>query len=254
MIDNIISEGEFKYKEAGEGKAIVLLHGLMGTVSMFDNILEYFADKGYKVLVPELPIYSLPLTKTNVKHFSQFIKRFIEHKALDRPILVGNSLGGHIALYITKNYPDIVSNLVLTGSSGLYESAMGDSYPKRGDRVYVRKKVEMVFYDPATATEEMVDDLFEVVNDRGSVLRILSLARSAIRHNMAKDLPDMKLETCLVWGKQDSVTPPEVAHDFKKLMPNSELFWIDKCGHAPMTEHPEQFNKIVHDWLIKHNL
>lgn len=254
MIDNIITEGEFKYKEAGEGKAIILLHGLMGTASMFDNILEYFADKGYKVLVPELPIYSLPLIKTNVKHFSLYVKRFIEHKNLDRPILVGNSLGGHIALYITKHYPEIVSNLVLTGSSGLYESAMGDSYPKRGDRVYVRKKVEMVFYDPATATEAMVDDLFEVVNDRGSVLRILSLAKSAIRHNMANDLPDMKMETCLVWGKQDTVTPPEVAHDFDKLMPNSELFWIDKCGHAPMTEHPEQFNKIVHDWLIKHNL
>jgi 2-hydroxy-6-oxonona-2,4-dienedioate hydrolase len=92
------------------------------------------------------------------------------------------------------------------------------------------------------------------VNDRGSVLRILSLAKSAIRHNMANDLPDMKMETCLVWGKQDTVTPPEVAHDFDKLMPNSELFWIDKCGHAPMTEHPKEFNKIVHDWLIKHNL
>ena len=62
---------------------------------------------------------------------------------------------------------------------------------------------------------------------------------------MANDLPDMKMETCLVWGKQDTVTPPEVAHDFDKLMPNSELFWIDKCGHAPMTEHPDQFNKIL---------
>ncbi len=254
MVDNIITEGEFTYKEAGEGKAIILLHGLMGTASMFDKILEYFAGKGYKVLVPELPIYELPMLKTNVKHFSLFIKRFIEHKNLERPILVGNSLGGHIALYLTKHYPELVSNLVLTGSSGLYESAMGDSYPKRGDRDYVRKKVEMVFYDPKTATEAMVDDLFEVVNDRGSVLRILSLAKSAIRHNMANDLPDMKMETCLVWGKQDTVTPPEVAHDFDKLMPNSELFWIDKCGHAPMTEHPEQFNKIVHDWLIKHNL
>ena len=254
MIDNIITEGEFTYKEAGEGKAIILLHGLMGTASMFDNILEYFANKGYKVLVPELPIYELPMLKTNVKHFSLLIKRFIEHKNLDRPIIVGNSLGGHIALYLTKHYPEILSNLVLTGSSGLYESAMGDSYPKRGDRGYVREKVEMVFYDPATATEAMVDNLFEVVNDRACLLRVLSLAKSAIRHNMANDLPDMTLETCLVWGKQDSVTPPEVAHDFNRLMPNSELFWIDKCGHAPMTEQPDKFNKIVHDWLLKHNL
>lgn len=254
MIDNIITEGEFTYKEAGEGKAIILLHGLMGTASMFDNILEYFANNGYRVLVPELPVYELPLLKTNVKHFSLLIKRFIEHKNLDRPIIIGNSLGGHIALYLTKHYPEILSNLVLTGSSGLYESAMGDTYPKRGDREYIRKKVEMVFYDPKTATEAMVDSLFELVNDRGSILRILSLAKSAIRHNMANDLPNMTLETCLVWGKQDSVTPPEVANDFDRLMPNSELFWIDKCGHAAMTERPDQFNKIVHDWLKKHNL
>jgi 2-hydroxy-6-oxonona-2,4-dienedioate hydrolase len=254
MIDNIITEGEFKYKEAGEGKAIILLHGLMGTASMFDEILEYFASKNYRVLVPELPIYSLPMLKTNVKHFSLFIKRFIEHKNLESVTLIGNSLGGHIALYLTKHYPELVDNLVLTGSSGLYENAMGDSYPKRGDRDYITKKTQSVFYDPANATEEMIDDLFRVVNDRGSVLRILSLAKSAIRHNMANDLPNMELKTCLVWGKQDNVTPPEVAVDFEKLMPNSELFWIDKCGHAPMTEHPVTFNKIVHDWFIKNNI
>jgi len=86
------------------------------------------------------------------------------------------------------------------------------------------------------------------------VLRILSLAKSAIRHNMAKDLPEMEVPTCLVWGKQDSVTPPNVAEDFDKLMPNSELFWIDKCGHSPMKEHPKQFNKFVHDWFQKNNI
>lgn len=254
MADNLIVEGEFTYKEAGEGKAIILLHGLMGTASMFDEILEYFSERGYRVLVPELPIYSLPLLKTNVKHFSLFIKRFIAHKQLDNAILVGNSLGGHIALYLTKHYPKLVNQLVLTGSSGLYENAMGDTYPKRGDKEYIRKKVEDVFYNPETATQEMVDNLFELVNDRGSVLRILSLAKSAIRHNMANDLPQMKIETCLVWGKQDKVTPPEVAEDFNKLMPNSELFWLDECGHAPMMEHPDKFNKIVHDWFQKHNI
>jgi len=254
MSKTVITEGEFKYIEAGEGKPIVLLHGLMGTLSMFYEVMDYFADKGYRVIVPELPIYSLLLTKTNVKNFSLFIKKFIAHKKLDNAILLGNSLGGHIALYITKHYPQLVNTLVLTGSSGLYEKAMGDTYPKRGDYEYIKKKTESVFYDPATATQEMIDDLFEIVNDRGNVLRILSMAKSAIRHNMAKDLKKMTVPTCLVWGKQDNVTPPEVAEDFHKLMPNSELFWLDKCGHAPMMEHPETFNKIVHSWFQKHDI
>lgn len=254
MVENLITEGEFTYKEGGEGKPMILLHGLMGTASMFDDVFTYFCKNGYKVLVPELPIYSLPMLKTNVKHFSLFIKRFIDHKELDNAILIGNSLGGHIALYLAKNYPELVHSLVLTGSSGLYENAMGDSYPKRGDIEYIRNKTESVFYDPKHATPEMIDSLFEIVNDRGSVLRILSLAKSAIRHNMAKDLPEMNVSTCLVWGKQDSVTPPNVAEDFDKLMPNSELFWIDKCGHSPMKEHPKQFNKFVHDWFKKNNI
>jgi len=254
MVENLITEGEFTYKEAGEGKPIILLHGLMGTASMFDEVFKYFSTNGYKVLVPELPIYSLPLLKTNVKSFSLFIKRFIEHKNLENAIIVGNSLGGHIALYLTKHFPELVHTLVLTGSSGLYENAMGDSYPKRGDKEYIRKKTESVFYDPSNATDEMIDKLFELVNDRGSVLRILSLAKSAIRHNMKNDLPKMTVPTCLVWGKQDSVTPPEVADDFDKLMPNSELFWIDKCGHSAMKEHPKEFNKIVHSWLKKNNI
>ena len=66
---------------------------------------------------------------------------------------------------------------------------------------------------------------------------------------MAKDLPEMQQATCLIWGKQDNVTPPEAALDFHKLLPNSDLFWIDKCGHAAMMEQPEEFNKILASWL-----
>ena len=173
----------------------------------------------------------------------------MEHKKLDSAILLGNSLGGHIALYFTKNYQEKVTALVLTGSSGLYEKAMGDSFPKRGSYEYIEEKTKGVFYDPAIGTKQMVDDVFKIVNDRSSVIRTLAIAKSAIRHNMSGDLPEMKIPTCIIWGKQDTVTPPEVADDFHKLLPNSNLFWIDKCGHAAMMERPEQFNSILDQWL-----
>ena len=66
---------------------------------------------------------------------------------------------------------------------------------------------------------------------------------------MSKDLPKMNTPTCIIWGKNDTVTPPEVAEEFNDLLPDSELFWIDKCGHAAMMEHPDEFNKILHAWL-----
>jgi pimeloyl-ACP methyl ester carboxylesterase len=178
----------------------------------------------------------------------------MEFKKLDKAILLGNSLGGHIGLYFTKYYQEKVNALVLTGSSGLYEEAMGDSFPKRGNYEYIKEKTRGVFYDPEIGTKEMVDSVFEIVNDRSSVIRTLAIAKSAIRHNMANDLPKMKQPTCLIWGKQDIVTPPEVAEDFNKLLPNSDLFWIDKCGHAAMMEKPEEFNQILKDWFTLRKL
>ena len=249
MTDYLKTEGSFTYAEAGEGPSIIVLHGLMGTLSNFKDTFYHFSKNGYNVLIPELPLYSLPLLKTNVKNLAGFLKDFMEHKKLDSAILLGNSLGGHIALYFTKNYQEKVTALVLTGSSGLYEKAMGDSFPKRGSYEYIEEKTKGVFYDPAIGTKEMVDAVFKIVNDRSSVIRTLAIAKSAIRHNMSADLPEMKIPTCIIWGKQDTVTPPEVADDFHKLLPDSNLFWIDKCGHAAMMERPEQFNSILDQWL-----
>ena len=254
MNHDLKHEGKFSYLEVGEGTPIVILHGLMGGLSNFDAVADYLATKGYKVVIPELPLYTQSLLKTNVKAFARYVKDFIIFKGFERVILLGNSLGGHIALYHTKMYPEKVAGLVLTGSSGLYESAMGDSYPKRGDYEYIKNKTEMVFYDPKVATKEMVDEIYALVNDRIKVIKTVTIAKSAIRHNMAKDLPKMHVKTCLIWGKNDAVTPPDVAEDFHKLLPNSNLYWIDKCGHAAMMEHPDQFNLLVSDWLVKSEL
>lgn len=249
MADQLREEGNFRYLELGSGTPIVVLHGLMGGLSNFDGVTSYFPGKGYQVLIPELPIYTMPILKTNVKKFAQYVGDFIDHTGHKEVILLGNSLGGHIGLLCTKFYPEKVKALVITGSSGLYESAMGESYPKRGDRDYIKKKAENVFYDPKIATKEIVDEVYASVNDRNKLIRTLSIAKSAIRHNMAKDLPQMHTPTCIIWGKQDNVTPPEVAMEFHNLLPDSDLFWIDKCGHAAMMEHPDTFNEILFTWL-----
>ncbi len=254
MAINLKTEGKFTYAEAGEGKAIIILHGLMGKLSNFDETFDFFSERGYKVLIPELPLYSLPLLKTNIEGLAKFLNNFIKFKNIMDVVLLGNSLGGHIGLYFSKHYSGKVGALVLTGSSGLYEKSMGDTYPKRSDYEYISKKAKSVFYDPSIATKKLIDDVFKIVNDRKSAIRTLKIAKSAIRHNMAKDLPNITQPTCLIWGKQDNVTPTEVAIDFNKLLPNSDLFWIDKCGHAAMMETPEEFNQILKDWLVSKNI
>jgi pimeloyl-ACP methyl ester carboxylesterase len=247
-------DGKFRYVEIGEGTPIVILHGLMGGLSNFDGVADFFPKKGYKVIIPELPLYTNSILKTNVKAFAKFVKDFIVRIGYSEVILLGNSLGGHIALYFAKLYPQYLKAMVLTGSSGLYESAMGDSYPKRGDYEYIKKKAEDVFYDPEVATKEIVDDVFATVNDRMKLIKTLTIAKSAIRHNMSKDLPKIQTPTCLIWGKNDKVTPPEVAIEFHELLPDSDLYWIDKCGHAAMMEHPEEFNELLYQWLQERNI
>lgn len=247
----IKQEGKFKYIEEGEGEVLLLLHGLFGALSNWKDVTEHFSKK-YKVIIPLMPIFEMNILTLSVEGLANFIHDFIEHKKLTKVNLLGNSLGGHVALVYVKKHPELVNTILLTGSSGLYENAMGGNYPKKGDKEFIRKKVEITFYDPQTATDELVDEVFETVNDRMKVLRILTMAKSAIRHNMRKDIPNIKIPVCLVWGKDDIITPPNVGEEFHQLLPNSELHFLDQCGHAPMMERPIEFNRIADAFFMKH--
>lgn len=246
----IQQEGKFRYIEVGNGEPIVLLHGLFGALSNFQDLIEYFR-KNYTVVVPMLPLFELDLLNTSVGGLQKFVHRFLEFKDLKNIHLLGNSLGGHVALVYILKHPERVKSLILTGSSGLFENGMGDSYPKRGDKEYIRKKTQLTFYDPAMATDELVNECFEITNNRIKVIKIIALAKSAIRNNLGEELNQIKQPTCLIWGNNDTITPPFVAKEFNKLIPNSELHFIDKCGHAPMMEVPAEFNKILEEFISK---
>jgi len=246
-------EHGFSYIDEGEGEVLLLLHGLMGALSNWDAVIRDFS-KEYRVVIPILPIYDLPLLTTGVKSLAKYVHRFVTHMGLTDVTLLGNSLGGHVGLIYCINHPQVVKTLVLTGSSGLYENAFGGSFPRRESYDFVKEKVEYTFYDPKVATKELVDDVFKTINDRNRVIRILAMAKSAIRHNMAKDLHKINIPVALIWGKNDKITPPEVAIEFNQLLPNSELYWIDQCGHAPMMEHPEEFNRLLKVFLEKYKI
>jgi pimeloyl-ACP methyl ester carboxylesterase len=246
----IKEEKGFSYIEEGEGEVLLLLHGLMGALSNWEGVIEEFKGK-YKVVIPILPIYDLPLLTTGVKSLAKYVHKFIKYKEFDQVILLGNSLGGHVGLIYALSHQEMVKALVLTGSSGLYENAFGGSFPKRESYDFIKEKVQITFFDPETATKELVDEVYEIVNNRHKVIRILAMAKSAIRHNMSKDLSKIKIPVALIWGKNDKITPPEVAEEFNLLLPDSELTWIDQCGHAPMMERPKEFNEILVKFLEK---
>lgn len=248
----VIQEQRFKYCEQGEGQPIVLLHGLFGGLSNFNELIDHFSKK-YKVLIPLLPLFDLELEQTTITGMVDYITEFVEHKQLDNMHLIGNSLGGHIAQLYVLAHPEKVATMTLTGSSGLFENSLGDTYPRKSDYEYVRKKTEGTFYDPALATKELVDEVYDVVNKRETAIRMVVMAKSALRHNLRDEVPKIKQPVCLIWGQNDTITPAFVSEEFHKLLPNSELFIIEKCGHAPMMEHPAQFNRILEQFLEKYS-
>lgn len=243
--------GKFKYVEEGEGEPLILLHGLFGALSNFKDLVDHFKQT-HKVIIPMLPLFDLSLLDTTVAGLAKHVQKFIDARGLEDVHLMGNSLGGHVGLVYTLKNQDKVKTITLTGSSGLFENGMGETYPKRGDYEYIRKKTELTFYDPKVATKELVDEVYSIVNTRMKALKIISLARSAIKHNLGDELNDITVPTCLIWGKNDTITPPMVAEEFQKLIPNSEVHWIDKCGHAPMMEVPAEFNVILSGFLDRH--
>ncbi len=244
----IKQQGEYKYIEEGEGQVFLLLHGLFGALSNWEGVVKEFR-KDYKVIIPMLPIYEMPVREAGLEGLVKYLEGFIDMMDIDDMFLMGNSLGGHIALIYTLKHAAKVKKLVLTGSSGLFENSMGGSFPKRGSYDYVKERVEYTFYDPKTATKEYVDEVFATTKSIPKCLRIVAFAKSAQRHNMAKDIPNIQSETLLIWGLNDTITPPMVAHEFNRLLPNSTLRFIDKCCHAPMMEHPEKFNDILKEFI-----
>jgi pimeloyl-ACP methyl ester carboxylesterase len=247
---NVKEKNGFRYVDEGKesGEVLMLLHGLFGALSNWEAVVNRFS-KTFRVVIPMLPIYEMPIKEAGLEGLRSYVEEFVAMMKIENPVMMGNSLGGHIALLYTLNNPGKVSKLVLTGSSGLFENAMGGSYPRRGSYDYIKERVEYTFYDPKVASKELVSEVFETTKSIPKAMRIVAIAKSAQRNNLSEVLHNIKIPTLLVWGLNDTITPTMVAHDFNRLIPNSELKFIDFCCHAPMMEHPERFNELVEDFL-----
>lgn len=244
------TEGNYRYLDEGKGDIVLMLHGLFGALSNWEPTISAMQDT-HRIIVPVLPIYEMPLLSASIDGLRKYVEGFVKALGLDQFHLMGNSLGGHIALVYTVAHPEKVKTLILTGSSGLFENSMGGSFPKRGSYEYIKERVGYTFYDPATASEDLIQEVFEITKSVSKCMAIVAIAKSAQRHNLANDLHKIKVPTLLIWGLNDTITPPHVAHEFNRLIGHSELHFIDHCCHAPMMERPTEFNILLKDFLLK---
>lgn len=251
-IYEIRERGGFRYIEEGprtDRPPVVFLHGMLGNLTNWTDAVRSVAAIGYRAIVPMLPVYSLPMDQTHMGGLVQYVHEFFDEMDLDFVTLVGNSLGGQLASMFILTYPDTACALILTGSSGLYEVEMGTGSPRRHDRNFIRDRAAVTFYDEKHVTEDLINEMAEVVANRAAVKRLIMMARASKTETVRNRLHAIQAPTLLVWGQDDVITPPDVARQFEELIPDSELHFIEKCGHAPMLERPEQFNRIISRFL-----
>jgi 2-hydroxy-6-oxonona-2,4-dienedioate hydrolase len=242
---------DFDFKplfDAGQGEPLIMLHGLFGNLSNWGHVADEFIST-HRVIVPRMPFFSHPVSRERLNDLVHYLEEFIAHHQLNHITLIGNSLGGHVALLYAWQQPAYVHKLILTGSSGLFENSFGGTFPRVKDYDYIREKVSRTFYQQEVVTKELVDEVYHTVQSKAHTLSIIGLARAAQRNNVTDLLSQIDHQTLLIWGLQDTITPPEVAIEFHNHLPNAEIIFIDHCGHAPMMEQPKLFNQHVREFL-----
>jgi len=244
---------EFHWREHGRGEAVLLLHGLVGQVDHWEPTVHALGEVA-RAMALELPIFHPALPEASIPELVRYVLGFLDRRGISRAVVGGNSLGGHVALGLTLAHRDRVAGLILAGSSGLFERGFTQGVPHRPKAEWVRGKMEEIFFDPTFVTPAWVDQVTRIVTAPPSAMRVLRFARAAKRHNLEDLLPGICVPTLIVWGREDHITPPDVAERFHALIPDSTLVFLPRCGHAPMIERPQAFNLVVKAWLLETRL
>jgi pimeloyl-ACP methyl ester carboxylesterase len=248
-----------QYTTQGQGPVIIFLSGLFGKLSRWDKQIEEFSVD-HQVIVPEFPIYNCPKEDLHVEKLAlKYLRQFIEDLGLQNQKIdfVGNSMGGHVGLIYGINYPENVETLTLTGSSGLYEKPslpIVNILGNRGSKSWIEEKVQEVFYDKALITQEMVDEVHRLANDRNAAVRLSRLAKSSQRHSVKKDLHKINFPVLCVWGMDDKITPVRKSGlPFKQLIKKCELAVLSQCSHVPPMDQWLKFNETLRGFLLKYS-
>lgn len=234
--------------ESGNGTPVVFLHGLVGLNDHWEEVVQRIKHQARCILL-QLPLLSLQGDDCSIHGATALTVRFLEAHVRQPAVLVGNSFGGHVALRIALERPDLLRGLVLAGSSGLIEKSIVSDIQIRPSREWLARKIGELFYDQRKMNPADVDRAHQELSQRGHARAMVKLSRSARRNHLGEKIAQIGSPTLLIWGKQDIVTPPEAAHELNDKIRGSRLCWLDECGHAPMIERPEAFAQAMCEFL-----
>jgi pimeloyl-ACP methyl ester carboxylesterase len=249
----MLSTKPIRFEQAGHGgPTVVFLHGLLGRPADFRDPMRLLADR-YRLIAFQMPIdaphVGLPDPESSIGELSASVEELVQDQQLDDITLVGHSLGGQVAVDYVVRYPGRVSRLVLTASAGLFEQNISHGVRPHPCPEYIREVGRDIFYDPVHITEEHIEFTRDLLAQRSSIRFLLRLAKATRDRGFCELLGQIEIPTLIIWGRDDVMTPPFVAEEFRRRVRGSKLVFLDRCGHAPPVEHPDRFALALSDFI-----
>jgi len=261
------------YLEAGAGPTVILLHGLGATnSSMLPTLWDLARD--HRVIAPDLPGFGgsgKPLRSYDFPFFGRWLRAFMDELGLGRAVIIGNSLGGRVALEAGMSIPERVDKLVLLCPSPAFLRGRGyvpfvkllrpelAAVPMLLTHGAVVEIARSMFSRPARLNPDwydaFADEFLRVFSSPRGRVAFFSAARQVYLEEAHGEqgfwdrLPAMKRPALFVWGRNDWLVPARFEHHVTAALPHADSVVIDDCGHVPQYEHPELTNQVIRDYL-----
>jgi pimeloyl-ACP methyl ester carboxylesterase len=257
--DAMVFGFKLHYREAGEGPAVILLHGLGGDGSRWTPLMQSLASDFRVIALDQIGFgqSDKPLVNYNHGLLAEFLAEFIKTTGVGKATLVGHSMGGFVAVYAAVHHPDVVERLVLVDGGGLVtapRSAHLIQIQNGTTLAETREYFELMFYDKSRVTDEMVRDNFvrrlQVAYTIGKMQEARAKGLATVSEAEARKI---SAPTLILWGKQDRLLDPSDAAQLDRVIPNSRAVLIEACGHLPQIEQRDLFNKLVREFLRADN-
>jgi pimeloyl-ACP methyl ester carboxylesterase len=255
----VVYSFKLHYLEAGDGRPVILLHGLGGDGSRWaPNIEPLAAD--FRVLALDQIGFGQsdkPLANYHSGMLAEFLVGFMDALGIPRASLVGNSMGASVACYTAVHYPERVDRLVLVDGAGYRRRA--NAPPPDPHRRQIQNGVTLaetreffriLFHDKSLVTDQLVKDSLSLrLRSAFTISKIQEAGEKGLGGVSEEEMRTIKAPTLIIWGKYDELSSPETADRLERDISGSRKVLIDQAGHLPQLEKPEEFNRILREFL-----
>lgn len=244
-IDNL----EINYKTAGNGPAVLILHGWGGSSNSWVKVQKILAGQGFKVICPDLPGFGkskTPLQAWDVGDYTKWVVDFADSLNLGNFFLIGHSFGGRVSVKFSINYPERLKGLILCDSAGIKQK-----WGSKERLIFFISNAGNAIFTPKfmARAKDVARNIFYIFIRHKDYVKANGTMKETIQkvldEDLLQDLSSIKTKTLIVWGKSDKAVPVKDAFVFKEKINDSILEILPGIGHSPNLEVPEKLSGII---------